>query len=277
MDKLIPKPFIFVLMPFKKDFVNVYKVGIKPACDEAGAYCERVDDQIFEENILARIYNQIQKCDLVVADMTGRNPNVFYETGYAHALGKRVVLLTEDERDIPFDLMPFPHIIYRGDIALLKDKLKQHVEWWLAHPKEPLAGVSASLEYYLKGERLSAGMLTRLQPAATPDGKMHLKLVIDVHNACDQICDASLIELGVVMPREFANALNAPTVWLPDKVCMHQIKEMGRLLPDGWRSFALDIHVRSFEAIRERVYQCALKIFSAGSLPEIIPFKLQLT
>ena len=44
--------------------------------------------------------------------MTGRNPNVFYETGYAHALGKHVILLTQEAKDIPFDLKHYQHIIY---------------------------------------------------------------------------------------------------------------------------------------------------------------------
>ncbi|MDQ3818776.1 MAG: nucleoside 2-deoxyribosyltransferase, partial [Acidobacteriota bacterium] len=89
-----PKPFIFVLMPFDEQFSDIYKFGIKGAADDVGAYAERVDEQIFTEGILDRIFNQISKADIVVADMTGRNPNVFYEVGYAHALGKKVILLT---------------------------------------------------------------------------------------------------------------------------------------------------------------------------------------
>lgn len=78
-----PKPFIFVLMPFDSTFDDIYALGIRPACEAAGAYCERVDEQIFHESILQRIYNQIAKADVIVADLTARNPNVFYETGYA--------------------------------------------------------------------------------------------------------------------------------------------------------------------------------------------------
>jgi len=81
-----PKAFCFILMPFHEDFDDIYRLGIKDACTAAGAYCERVDEQTFHERILDRIYNQIAKADLVIADMTGRNPNVFYEVGYAHAL-----------------------------------------------------------------------------------------------------------------------------------------------------------------------------------------------
>ncbi len=131
-----PKPFVFTLMPFEPSFNDVYKLGIKPACTEVGAYCERVDEQIFTESILDRIYNQISKSDLIVADMTGRNPNVFYETGYAHALGKRVVLITKDSDDIPFDLKHYSHIVYGGSISDLKEKLQEHVTWFLSHPIE---------------------------------------------------------------------------------------------------------------------------------------------
>ena len=93
-----PKPFVFVLMPFNETFEDVYKLGIQPACEESGAYAERVDEQVFQDSILQRIYNQIAKADIIVSDLTGKNPNVFYETGYAHALGKKVILLKKKKR-----------------------------------------------------------------------------------------------------------------------------------------------------------------------------------
>ena len=54
-----PKPFCFVLMPFAESFDDTYELGIKAACKDAGAYCERVDEQIFNERILDRVYNQM--------------------------------------------------------------------------------------------------------------------------------------------------------------------------------------------------------------------------
>src|SRR4051794_9075216 len=95
LEATTPKPFVFVLMPFEDAFKDAYEAGIKPACRDAGAYCERVDEQIFVESILDRIYSQISRADVIVADMTGRNPNVFYEVGYAHALNKLVILVTQ--------------------------------------------------------------------------------------------------------------------------------------------------------------------------------------
>ena len=59
-------------MPFSNDFNDVYAFGIKQACNDAGAYCERVDEQIFHESILEHVYNQIAKADIVVSDMTGK-------------------------------------------------------------------------------------------------------------------------------------------------------------------------------------------------------------
>jgi hypothetical protein len=111
-----PKPFVFVLMPFDKKFSDTYKFGIKGAAEDAGAYAERVDEQIFGEGMLDRIFNQINKADVIVADMTGKNANVFYEVGYAHALNKIVLLITQSADDIPFDLKHRQHIVYGGQI-----------------------------------------------------------------------------------------------------------------------------------------------------------------
>ena len=130
-ERTSPKPFVFVLMPFDKRFDDVYALAIKAAAKEIGAYAERVDEQQYAEGILDRIFNQINKADVVVADMTGRNPNVFYEVGYAHALNKLVVLLTQDADDIPFDLKHRPHLVYGGRIEDLKKKLKTRLRWAL--------------------------------------------------------------------------------------------------------------------------------------------------
>ena len=136
MEDTAPKPFVFVLMPFSAEFTDIYELGIKAACKDAGAYCERVDEQIFLENILERVYNQISKADIIVADMSGRNPNVFYEVGYAHALNKIVILLTKTADDIPFDLKHYTHIIHEGSITWLKLQLETRLRWCIQNPRE---------------------------------------------------------------------------------------------------------------------------------------------
>jgi len=125
-----PKLFAFVLMPFDKAFEDIYRLGIKGAADQFnGLVAERVDDQIYREGILERIYRQIELADIIIADMTGQNPNVFYEVGYAHAKQKLCILLTADADDIPFDLKHQRHIVYGNSIVTLRRELEKELRW----------------------------------------------------------------------------------------------------------------------------------------------------
>jgi hypothetical protein len=130
-----PKPFVFVLMPFAQKFKDIYTFGIKGAAEDVGAYAENLSEQLFTEGMLDRIFNQISKSDVIVADMTGRNPNVFYEVGYAHALGKIVLLLTQNADDIPFDLKHRQHIVYGGSIDILRTELRGRLQWAIAESR----------------------------------------------------------------------------------------------------------------------------------------------
>lgn len=143
IESTTPKPFIFILMPFDIEFDDIYKFGIKGAAEDVGAYAERVDEQIFSEGILERIFNQISKADVIVADMTGRNPNVFYEVGYAHALGKIVLLLTQEANDIPFDLKHRPHTVYAGKIDTLREELTRKLNWAISESKRKKNQISS--------------------------------------------------------------------------------------------------------------------------------------
>lgn len=121
--------FAFVLMPFSDEFEDVYKLGIQETAKEKDVIAERVDEQIYSESILERIYRQIETADFIIADMTGRNANVFYEVGYAHAKEKICTLITKSADDIPFDLKHHRHIIYDGQITSLKEQLSKEIDW----------------------------------------------------------------------------------------------------------------------------------------------------
>lgn len=127
---------VFVVMPFDRQFRDIYELAIKPACSENSAECLRVDDEVFVENILTRIYRDICEADLVVGEMTGRNPNVFYEVGYAHGAGKTVILVTRTADDIPFDLKHYPHIVYGDSMKYLKQELSAKIRWCVSNPEE---------------------------------------------------------------------------------------------------------------------------------------------
>ena len=102
----------FVLMPLSKEFDGIYRDFIKPVLGEAGFDVLRADDIQSTQNIVRDIFEAIVRSDLIVADLTGSNANVFYELGIAHALKRPVILLTQIIDDVPFDLRAYRLIEY---------------------------------------------------------------------------------------------------------------------------------------------------------------------
>ena len=123
-------PKAFVLMPFARSFEDVYKLGIKGAAQESdtGIEVTRLDEQLFAEGMLERIYRQIDDADVIIADLSEKNANVFYEFGYAHAKGKLCIHLTRDPDDIPFDLRHQRHLVY-SSVTDLRTKLVGNLCW----------------------------------------------------------------------------------------------------------------------------------------------------
>ena len=111
------KPRAFVLMPFSSEFESVYGLFIGDALTEAGYEVFRADDICSQQNILQDIIDAIVTSDLIIADLTTSNPNVYYELGLAHALKRPVVLLTQDTSELPFDLRSYRVIPYDTDFA----------------------------------------------------------------------------------------------------------------------------------------------------------------
>jgi hypothetical protein len=118
----------FVLMPFASAFDAVYKCGIQPAMSSRPWVCTRADEIHQTHEIIDQIWENILRADLVIADLTGRNPNVFYELGYAHAQNKNTILLTQSIDDVPFDLRHRRLVQYSGtstDYEGLKQALRE--------------------------------------------------------------------------------------------------------------------------------------------------------
>lgn len=121
----------FVLMPFVETLTDVYNFLIKGALEEAGYQVTRADDIKSQSNILEDIVKGIIESDLIVADLTDSNPNVYYELGIAHALQKKVVLITQDIDELPFDLKSYRVIGYSTHFARMneaKSELSQLAE-----------------------------------------------------------------------------------------------------------------------------------------------------
>lgn len=114
---------VSVMIPFSNEFDNVYEC-INDACYEIGMSCHKADDFWHHSEIIQDIFELIFRSSITIVDFTGKNSNVFYEAGIAHALGKTVLPITQNSEDVPFDLRHHRYILYRADREGLK-KLKR--------------------------------------------------------------------------------------------------------------------------------------------------------
>lgn len=105
---------VFVLMPFKdeRNLQAVYADHIKAPLEERGFQVGRADNVYEVGDLMQQIWSNINRAAVIIADMTDKNPNVFYEVGVCHALGKSVILLSQDIDDVPFDLRSLRVIVY---------------------------------------------------------------------------------------------------------------------------------------------------------------------
>lgn len=124
------KSDVFVLMPFKSDLEQIYNYPINLACKNANLSCKRADEFSGSNQIIGDIWSAIFLSKIIIADCTGHNPNVFYEIGMAHTIGKPIILITQDKEDVPFDIQPIRLIKYKCTPQGMK-QLEQKLTSWL--------------------------------------------------------------------------------------------------------------------------------------------------
>lgn len=103
---------IFVVMSFDSKLRPIYDSHILKVARSLQLTARRADDFFSTHHVMSDVWEAMNAARLVVADCTGRNPNVFYEIGMAHTLGRPVVLITQHSRDVPFDLQAVRYIEY---------------------------------------------------------------------------------------------------------------------------------------------------------------------
>lgn len=101
---------VAVMMPFA-GFNAVYE-ALKVAVTDAGLRCQRADDIWEDDAVMNDVVSLIWRARVVISDFSGRNPNVFYETGIAHTLGRDVIPITQAKADVPFDLDKLRYLSY---------------------------------------------------------------------------------------------------------------------------------------------------------------------
>ena len=121
---------VAVMMPFGQEFKAVHET-IKAACKDLGVATRRVDDIYGPTKIMDDIFSTIVQSKAVVSDLTGRNPNVLYETGLAHALDRDVVSIVQNDEDVPFDLQHIRFVKYVQNaegLGKLKTELRRSLQ-----------------------------------------------------------------------------------------------------------------------------------------------------
>lgn len=115
---------VAVMMPFGKAFAPVYE-SIRTAVAEAGMVCRRADDIWISDHVMEDVIRLLWEARVVIADLSDKNPNVLYEAGIAHSLGRDTIQIAQSAGDIPFDLRGLRSVEYEASETGLVDLVSQ--------------------------------------------------------------------------------------------------------------------------------------------------------
>lgn len=121
---------VSAMMPVSGGFTAVYE-AIVGASEALGMRCNRADNIWEHHAIIQDVVSLIDRSRIVICDLSGRNPNVFYEAGISHTLGREVILITQHSDDVPFDLRHIRFIPYLNNaegLALLQQQLSERMQ-----------------------------------------------------------------------------------------------------------------------------------------------------
>jgi hypothetical protein len=189
--------FCYVIMPFKKRYISTHKQVIQPAFlrishDRGEAWeCRRADDAEAPGCISKEIVKSLHDADLVIADLSGNNPNVLYELGLAHSFGRPTILITQDIKDLPFDIKDHRVLTYSDSDDGLKSFSENLIRTILStlSGKEPTsnpvllfapirhAEIILALEAVRRQERSVRREVWLIEPSLDTDLKMFSEVI----------------------------------------------------------------------------------------------------
>jgi hypothetical protein len=220
-----PKPICFTIMPFGEWFDDYYEELYCPAVKAAGLDPKRADDLYRPSTIINDIWAYTQTSKLILADLTGKNPNVFYELGLAHALAKPAILITESINDVPFDLRSLRVIVYD----------KNQPDWGVALQESITKSIKEIMESPL--ESVLPTFLS-VKPGAKPKGvsakdKTILEMKRDIDLLRTEMVRGGGIDRGQIRSGEEASALirRYLDMGMPPKLIESNLRERGAPLP----------------------------------------------
>ena len=120
--------YAFIAMPMNPEDHALVDIldAVKEAAKRCGVRAERIDEPQSNERISDRILQSIQKAKYVIVDLTSSRPNVFFEAGYAHGIGKIPIYFARQGTQVEFDLKDYPVIFYRN-LKELKDSIEKRI------------------------------------------------------------------------------------------------------------------------------------------------------
>ena len=130
--KILPQDkYAFVIMPFADSLTSVYRELIQPALKSCGILSVRADEEA-QGQIHSQMMHRIFESSIVIADITGKNANVFYELGVAHSCGKKTIVICDYEfiNQVPFDIAPYRVFTYSSSLKenVKNDRLKDEIQ-----------------------------------------------------------------------------------------------------------------------------------------------------
>jgi hypothetical protein len=131
-DETTAKSHIFVAMSFSKQLDDVFHYGIQAPVHAAGYVCERMDHVAFAGEIISWLKQRIETADIVIAELSGSNPNVYLEVGYAWGKGRPTILLSPKVEELAFDVQGHRCLIY-DSIRDLETQLTRELSSLRAH------------------------------------------------------------------------------------------------------------------------------------------------
>lgn len=214
-------------MPFGGWLDDYYRDIYCPAIDAAGLEPHRADDLFRPSTIVNDIWAYTKKARLVLADLSGKNPNVFYELGLAHALAKPAILVAESMDDVPFDLRALRVLVYDKNAPdwgrILRDKVQAAIGEVLRAPAE------AVLPTFLETKGATP------KPAVTPHEKEILDLRQQIELMREELRGTPRApRLRERIGPDEARALLASYVraGMPDEVIISRLEPLGP--PPSW-------------------------------------------
>lgn len=126
----VEQKLIALMMPFDTGF-NAVRDAVYSVAKELDLECKRADDIWEHSSIIQDIVSLIDRSRVVICDCTGKNPNVFYEAGIAHTLGREVVIIAQNDLDVPFDLRHLRYIKYLNNtqgLGELSSQIKNRIQ-----------------------------------------------------------------------------------------------------------------------------------------------------